>query len=176
MLEFIWCADPSLILLGLGTAASVGGSILQGNEQSAALNANAAANDEAAKRTALLGSMREGDQRIQNRRLEGQQIASVGANGLTLSGSALDFTIDQAIDAEMAALNERYGADVQATSYRNQAAADRAGANAAKKAGLWSGAAALLQGGANIYGQIPGGSSGGGGSGWAAVNKAMRRA
>lgn len=153
----LYCADPTLILLGLSTAASAAGGVLQGRSEAAALDANAAAGEAAARRTAQLGAINEAEQRVQNRRLEGQQVASVGANGLTLSGSALDFTIDQAVDAEMAALNERYSADTQATSYRNQAAADRANAKSAKAAGLWSGASALLSGGSSIYAKMKGG-------------------
>lgn len=144
-------ADPVTILLAASTAVGAAGSVMGGLQQSDALKASARANEDAARQAQRLGAQNEAAQLVENRRLEGRQIASVGASGLTLSGSPLDFSIDQQVDAQMAALRERYGASEQARGYRNQAAQDRAGAKNAKSNGIWSGAAQLLSGGADAF-------------------------
>jgi len=153
-------ADPTLILTAVSATVSAASSVMQGNQQAGALDAQAKAQDEAAITAEREGAANESAQRIQNRRLLGEQIASAGANGLTLSGSVKDFTLDSAVDQEMQALNLRYQAATQARGLRVGAAQDRAAAKSAKLNGYLGGAAALIGGGADVYGKISGGGSG----------------
>lgn len=148
------CADPTLILLGVSTAISAGGSVLGGMEESRAQEANARVAEANAQRTAALGAQNEAVARREARQLEGQSIANVGASGITLSGSALDYTIDQQIEAETAALQQRYAATDQANAYKQEANASRRAGKNALTSGVLGGAAQLIGGGANIYAKM----------------------
>lgn len=144
-------ADPISLALAASAAVSAVGSVVQGNQASAAANAQAQANDNAAKTAEAEAAVNEAAVRTQNSRLLGKQIASTGANGVTLSGSPLDFTLDSLVDAEMEALTARYQGTTQAANFRTQAGMDRYSAKTAKTNGYLGGAAALISGGADVF-------------------------
>lgn len=161
-------ADPITILAALSAVTTAAGSVMAGNQQAAALNAQAQFNENAAQTKLLEGAANESAIRINNRRLLGRQIASVGASGLELSGSPLDFTLDSLVDAEMDALTARYQGEAAAQSLNTQASMDRAGAKSARTNGYLGGAAALISGGMDVYGKMKtgGGSKSGGFNGY----------
>lgn len=144
-------ADPITMLAALSATVTAAGAVIGGNQQAAALNASADFNEAAAQTKLLEGSANESAIRINNRRMLGRQIASVGASGLELSGSPLDFTLDSLVDAEMDALTARYQGETAAQSLTTQAAMDRAGAKSARTNGYLGGAAALISGGMDVY-------------------------
>ncbi len=72
--------------------------------------------------------------------------ARIGAAGVTLEGSPLELLEDQALEAELDALNIRYGGRLQATNYRSQAQLDRSRARSARTQGFISAGTSLLEG------------------------------
>jgi hypothetical protein len=144
-------AEPTLILTIGSTIASAAGAVMQGNQQSAALEAQKKAQDEAARTTEREGAANEAVVFNANRQRLGMQIAATGASGLTMSGSPLDFTLDDAINAEMEALNVRYQAATEARGLRAGAAMSGFEAKQARQAGYLGGAAALIAGGADVF-------------------------
>ena len=139
------------VLLAVGAATQAVGAVVAGNQQAAALNAQAQANDNAAKTAEAEAAVNEAAVRVNNRRLLGKQIAGNAGNGVTLSGSPLDFTLDSLVDAEMEALTARYQGATQANNLRTQATMDRYSAKTAKTNGYLGGAAALISGGAEVF-------------------------
>ena len=148
------CCDPITLALAASAAVSSVGSIVAGNQAAAAANAQAQANDNAAKVAETEASINEAAVRNQNKRLLGKQIAGNAANGVELSGSPLDFTLDSLVDAEMEALTARYQGQTQGNNLRTQASMDRYSAKAAKTNGYLGGAAALISGGADVFKSI----------------------
>lgn len=139
------------ILMAASAAVSAVGSVVAGNQQAAALNAEAAYKESAAQQAGKEAAANEAAVRNENRRLLGRQIASVGASGLELSGSPLDFTMDSLVDAEMEAISARYQGETMSANLRTQAGMDRMGAKSAKMNGYLGGAAALIGGAADYY-------------------------
>jgi len=144
------------VLLAVGAATQAVGAVVAGNQAAAAANATAQANDNAAKVAEAEGAINEAAVRNNNRRLLGKQIAGTAANGVTLSGSPLDFTLDSLVDAEMEALTARYQGTTQANNLRTQATMDRYSAKTAKTNGYLGGAAALISGGADVFKSMKG--------------------
>ncbi|WP_282609471.1 hypothetical protein [Pelagibius sp. Alg239-R121] len=80
--------------------------------------------------------------------------AAIAAAGVTLEGSPLEVLEDQALEAELDALNLRYGGRLQATNFRSQAQLDRSAARNAKTQGFISAGTSLLKGASNFAGAI----------------------
>lgn len=98
-------------------------------------------------------------QRRDARRFLGTQRAAVGQAGIGYGGSVADLLEDSAVQAELDALNIRYGGELQATDILNQANMSdtearilKANAKSAKRAGVMGAATSLLQSGAQAYG------------------------
>jgi len=140
-------ADPGTLTLALiSSVVSAGGAVVSGIQQKNAADASAQANEQNAAVAASLGAQREAAARNEGRRLQGKQIAAGGANGVTLSGSLLDYTLDTAVETELAALNERFQATTESNAYKTQANQDRAAGKAALYGGFISGASELAGG------------------------------
>jgi hypothetical protein len=75
-----------------------------------------------------------------------QTRALVGAAGVTLEGSPLEVLEDQAMEAELDALNIRYGGALQASNYRSQSQLGRSAARSAMTQGYISAGSSLLKG------------------------------
>lgn len=141
------------------TIASALGSLYQGYTQQQAANAQAAAAEQNARIASqqahdavTRGGIQEGKMRRDLRKLLGKQAANAGASGVTLnSGSITDARLSS-IDAmerdidvnEMNAQRERWGYDVQAVNYMNQASAARAAGSNAWTAGVIGAGTSLL--------------------------------
>lgn len=155
-------ADPITILAVTAAASSVmgiAGAITSANAQSASAKsaANAAEyNAEVDRQRATVatqqGNANEEAQRRSAAIAMGRQTAATAQSGVDLSsGSALDLYQQSATNAELDALNIRYGAQLQAQGLQQQGALDtmtaqqqRANANSAMTAGyLNAGASAL---------------------------------
>lgn len=103
-------------------------------------------------------------QRRQNRQLLATQRAAIGQAGIGFGGTPGLLHEDTAMQAELDALNIRYGGEQQASSLLNQA--NEAGISAgilksnakqAKRAGILKAGASLLSAGAKMYGKSGGG-------------------
>lgn len=152
-------ADPvSWIMIGSAAMSAVG-AISQGNaaaaqQESAAAAArrNAIVADQNAQTALQASNANEEASRRKSAADMGRLRASLAENGVGLdSGTATDLTESSAMNAELDALNIRYGGQQQARDYKNQAALETAqaaqssaNAGAARTAGyLTAGASAL---------------------------------
>lgn len=141
------------------TVASALGSVYQGYAAKQAANAQAAAaeqNANIARQQAhdavTIGGVREGQMRRSLRQLIGRQMAAAGASGVSVnSGSITDARLSS-IDAmerdidvnEMNAQRARWGHEVEAINYLNQASAARAAGSNAMTAGIIGAGTSLL--------------------------------
>lgn len=166
------CVDPataataSLIIGGLGTAASAYGTIQQGKAQQAQFNYQAAVDrnnaiyaDRAAEDAIKKGQEDERRQRLITRNKIADQRVALAENNIDLgSDSAFDLQSDEAMTGELEALTirnnaerEAYGYRVQGDNYRSSAANNNiAGKNARSSANM--GAVTTILGGASTVG------------------------
>lgn len=145
------------------TAASAISAINQGNNQSAMYKSQAQANAynadmarQNAQVAAEQGNANEETQRRHARIIEGQQRAAIAEAGIGTDGSAGDLYEQSASNAEMDALNIRYGAQLQSAGFTNQAGLDdwqgdqnRRNASSARTSGFINAGAAALSGYSN---------------------------
>ena len=139
-------ADPTIMLLVAGATQTVG-SVVEGVQANQTAKANAAIDEANAKQAGALGAQQEAAIRRDNRRQTGETIAAFGGNGITLSGSAKDYTLAQQVELEMKALDARYQSSEQARAYRNSAKMTRYQGKQAQMAGFIGGASKLLSAG-----------------------------
>lgn len=141
------------------TIASALGSIWQGytqkqaaDAQAQAMEINAKIADQQAHDAVVRGGLEEQKMRRQLRLMLGQQTANVGASGvLADNGSALDARLSS-VDAmerdidinEANAQRERWGHQVEAVNYRNQASAAKASGRNAMTAGIFGAGSTML--------------------------------
>lgn len=151
---------------GLGAFSA----IQQGNQQSAALRQQAAAEQrnqqllmQQAQTARQQAGAEEEAQRRQNRQFLGTQRAAMGQSGVGFGGTPGMLYDDNAMLAELDALNIRYGGEQQAANLINQA--NEAGVSAqilksnakqAKRAGFLGAGTSLLGGAAGLYGKFGG--------------------
>jgi hypothetical protein len=143
-------ADPTIMLLVAGVTEAAG-SALGGIQANQTAKANASIDELNARQAGSLGAQQEAAIRRDNRRQTGETIAAIGANGLTLSGSTKDYTLAQAVELEMKALDARYQANEQARQYRNSAKMQRYEGKQAQTAGFIGAGAKLLSAGGSYY-------------------------
>lgn len=154
------------IALIASAAASAYGSYSQGQQQAQNYKAQAAV----AARNAMLqrqqartarqqAGAEEEAQRRQAAQFLGTQRAAIGQSGIGYGGSAGQLIEDSAIQAELDALNIRYGGEQQAQGLLEQARSSelesgllRANAKQARAAGAMGAGTSLLSAGAQAYG------------------------
>lgn len=140
--------------------------IQQGNQQASSLMQQAATEkrnqqllqDQARTARQQAGAEEEASRR-ESRRLLGQQRAAIGQSGIGYGGTAGLLMEDSAVQAELDALNIRYGGEQQARNLLNQAneagvSAGILGSNAkqARNAGLLKAGTSLLSSGSSMFG------------------------
>lgn len=155
----------ALPLMVGGNIASAFGQYQQGKEEAANLKTQAKI---AARNASLLrgqaslarqhAGAEEEAQRREAKRVLGTQRAAVGQSGIGFGGTAGMLLEDSAVQAELDALNIRYGGELQASDLLEQAGMSdvesrilKKNAKSAKRAGLMNAATSLLQGGAQAY-------------------------
>ena len=140
------------------------GAITQSSAAASAANANAATSEQNARLATLQGedatrrgAMEEARLRARGAQIAGRQTAMMGASGLTTGGSFADIAADTAMGIELDAnalrystAKEKWGFDVEATDYKNQASRFRSQASNASRMGLF-GAASSIIGAAGTY-------------------------
>ncbi|TQV80770.1 hypothetical protein [Denitrobaculum tricleocarpae] len=133
-------------------SAAVGalGAIQEARASSAASEFNA----KIADNNAIIAEQNAAADETRQRRAAGRQAAAsraaIGAAGVTLEGSPMEVLEDQALEAELDALNIRYGGRLQASNYRSQAQLDRSAARSARTQGFLSAGSTLLRGAAQF--------------------------
>lgn len=153
------------LILAAGAAMSAIGSIQQGESQAKAANYNAAVEEQNAKNALQVANANEEAQRRKSAGDLGRMRASLAENGLSLTeGTGADLYTQSDKNAEMDALNIRYGGTVQNVNSRNQAQLFRMNASSARTAGYIGAASAFLSAGGSYALSKGGGSSGGGAS------------
>lgn len=144
--------------------------VSQGQQQSAALKQQAEAEErnqallnEQARVARQQAGADEEAQRRQNRQLLATQRAAIGQAGIGFGGTPGLLQEDTAMQAELDALNIRYGGEQQARSLLNQAGEAgisssilRSNASQARRAGILKAGASLIGSGASMYGKAGG--------------------
>lgn len=155
--------NPLAMTIVSGVLGTVG-AITQSSAAASAANANAAASEQNARLATLQGAdaarrgaMEEARLRARGAQFAGRQNAMLAASGLTTGGSAADIAADTAMGIELDAnalrfstAKEKWGFDVEATNYTNQASRFRSEAKNARRMGLF-GAASSIIGAAGTY-------------------------
>ena len=140
------CLPPMIAIAG--GLISAAGSVMAGNAQAAAYEAQAKVAQQNARLAELQGveelkkGAREEERfRQQARQFQSSQRTALAASGAQVSGSALSVLADTAMGIEDDAttirfntLQSKYGRDVEALNFRNQASAARASAKNARTA------------------------------------------
>ena len=138
-------------------SAAVGalGAVQEARASAAASEFNARVADNNAVIAEQNAAADERKQRRQASREMASSRARIGAAGVALEGSPLDVLEDQALEAELDALNIRYGGRLQARNYRSQAELDRSRARSARTQGFISAGTSLLNGAAKFGEKSP---------------------
>jgi len=143
------------LVLGLGTILSglisAAGAISNSRAQASAANYNAAVASQNAQLATQSAAENERRQRVINSKNLGQLRANVGANGITLEGSAADVIEESATAAELEALQIRHEGALQAVGYSNTAKLDRMQAKNAMAGGYLKASGLLLKTGVETY-------------------------
>lgn len=141
--------------------AQAGGTLLKGFQQSAAVKANAAAADIAAKNQFVAGNVEARNVRAQATQRIGQAIAGAGSSGLVLDGSPLDVISQNAAEMELDAMNTLRNRQRVGEQYRAEAANLRSQAKSIKTQAIIGAGTQLLFGLAGQAGNLGLGAGGG---------------
>lgn len=153
-------------------AISAVAAVAKGNAESAAKKGEANSAEYAGKVADLNAGMayeqadrNEEQNRRQSRQDLGEQRASVAQSGTGFGGSNADVIRQSTTNAEMDALNIRYGGAVEAASYRNEGTASRYNAKLSRSAAKSAKTGGYLNATASIANSMSsyGGGMGGGG-------------
>ena len=139
-------------MMAAGTAVNAFGAYSAGKAKQAAYNYDAQVaemNAGIAKEQAEFEAAR---QESKTRRFIASQRVGFLANGVTISGSAMDILSDTTIQGEMDRLAIIYGGEVEAVNYRNDAQRSRFAGKQEAKAGMFNAAGSLLSGAGSAYG------------------------
>lgn len=150
--------ETAIIIGTVASAAGAGvsayGSYQQGKAQRRMAEYNAKVAEANAKVAERDGREIANAQRRRNERILASQRASSAKSGVTGVGTSLIVAADQTMQLELDALETERQGEIQGYNLRQQAKLDRAGGNAAYKAGLWSAGGTLLSGAADVAGGI----------------------
>ena len=161
------CLPPMIAVAGglIGAA----GSVMQGNAQAKAYEAEAKVARQNARLAELQGveelkkgAREESKFREQARQFQSSQRTAMASSGTQMSGSALSVLADTAQGIEDDAttlryntLQGKYGHDMNALNFRNQASAAQASARNAKTAGWMGGFTTLLGTAGQVVSGLP---------------------
>lgn len=130
-----------------GIGMQIAGNLYSGETTANTAEYNALVDDRNAALSLQQSQEMERRQRVTAAIHLGNEGASYAANGVAMTGSALDVLGNNAANAERDALNVRYQGLVRSNQYLNQAAFERYRANTART-GAWLGATGAAAGGA----------------------------
>jgi hypothetical protein len=134
------------------TAFSAASQYAAGQASGSLMNMNAGLARQQAQSEEAAGAYNESLVRRKYANVEGQQVNSIGANNLQMSGSALRLISDTAKTGEMDALQTRNNALRRAYGFQVQAAGDTYEAGVARSTGTSRAVGTALSGAADIWG------------------------
>lgn len=121
----------------IGGAVQAFGSIAAGNQKSAELKRQAKISDRQAAIELDAGAHRQSQQRRQQDRLIGRQIASSASNGISSNSGSFIAAIDDSLtESELDIAATNYDANLKSQNEKIQASEYRSGAKNAKRAGF----------------------------------------
>ncbi len=136
------------------TAMSAIGAIREGNAADAAAKAQAQAAEQQAQAQRNVAQFEVAQERSEQRRAFGQQVAQLGSQGTALTGQPIDLLADSAKQDELALQAIRFRSEIGAQNFENDAALARFRGRQARSDGIFKAGTALLTGGTKIAGQL----------------------
>jgi hypothetical protein len=128
----------------VGTAAAIGGTLMQAGAARSAGQASEASANFNAESAKIEAQSRENAQRVEAARNQGRIRANIGKSGVTSEGTPLMVLAESAANAEIDALNTNYTGQRQAAVYK-------AGGINARRAGNVQAGTSLLSGATKIF-------------------------
>lgn len=139
-------------LLAAGTALSAYGQYQQGKSAQSLAQYNATLDRRNADTARLQATAEEERFRRQAARQRGEQVGKIAASGVVVNtGSPLLVLADSAREAEMDALNIRYGGELKAQGLEANARSEEFQGKNAKRQGIIGAGSTLLSGAARTY-------------------------
>ena len=138
------------------TAMSAIGAIREGNAADAAAKAQAQAAEQQAQAQRNVGQFEVAQERREQRRVFGQQVAQLGSQGTALTGQPIDLLADSAKQNELALQAIRFQSEIAARNQENEADLARFRGRQARSAGIFKAGTALLSGATKIAGRFGG--------------------
>lgn len=139
-------------IMAAGTTIAAIGTIQAGQAAKAAASRNAAVNERSALIARQQGEAAVKQQERMNVLRLGSATAAIGASGVRMEGSPLDFLESAAQQAELDVQNIRYSTELKALGFNENAEMDRERGSQAYRNSLWSAASTSLIGGSRAYG------------------------
>lgn len=142
----------TLALLGLaGTALSVGGSLLEGQQQKQMADYQARAYEQQAQAEAQSAAFEQSQERHKQDLLQAQARAQAGASGIGIAGSPTEVLAANARQGQMDLKALQYSSDLRQNNLNSQAAISRFSGKQAATASIFSAGSALVGGLSKIY-------------------------
>lgn len=139
-------AEAIPVMMLAGTALSAMGAMSQANARVASSEFNAQINQRNATIATQQATAEAARVARQGELSLGRQRAALGASGLTVEDSALDFLADSAAQAQLDIETVKYRGTLEAMGYHENAALDRMGARTAREQGYLQTASEVLTG------------------------------
>jgi hypothetical protein len=139
---------PAMMLVGAGLSAA--SSVIGGMQTSANAKTEAQFNRRQAGLERLSGAYDIKNLDRKGQRLQGEQIAAIGASGTTMGGSNLDLLADSAKEVELDKGAIRWNTAIKAKNYEYQAKVDDQNAKQAMIGGYMGAAVPLIQAGTKL--------------------------
>ena len=136
---------PPTVLQGLAIGAPIAGGFVESRAARQSAEASAQASEFNARMAERQGALEAGRIRREGKRVLGDARRQIAASGVTLSGSPMQFLLDQAFEVERSAFEAQLAA-------RQTATLDRARASAERGRGRRESASALLTGATKALG------------------------
>lgn len=144
-----------------GSLFGAAGSLIQGQQQSNALDTAAQVQRENASEALQKGAFDAQRQQLIAGQKIGSAEAAFGASGTTSdSVSAMNVLASSHANAEMDRLNILHGADIRAINYKNQATMDELGAKQTLQGSYFNAVSSIFMGGTKAYSYGMGANSG----------------
>ena len=142
----------TLALLGLaGTALSVGGALVEGQQSKQMADYQAKAYEQQAQADAQAAAFEQGQERRKQDLLQAQARAQAGASGVGIAGSPTEVLAANARQGQMELKSIQYSSQLRQNNLNTQAAISRFSGKQAVTASIFKAGDALLGGLSKIY-------------------------
>lgn len=145
-----FAAIPAILSVA-GTAVSAAGAIAQGRQQAALAEAQAQALEQQAKAEQASSSFEAMKEARQSSLAQSSARAAVGASGLGFQGSPTAVLSANAAQSQLDLDAIRWGSTIRQNNLGTQAGISRMQGRAAKQAGMFGAAGAIVSGASQLY-------------------------